>query len=179
MRDLSVASRTMGILATIAVVAGCGTAADSQALHMAGEDPGTFGSAVPDVPGGQSFTFAAIPLCVDAGEDATITEVSPVDGQNLEVVAFATTTDPNQTFGEGPVDLRGAGFDPENQAVTSPCPDEHTELALELKRDSTAPGTGEGFIVEYDTASGKGSVEIPFQVRLCPGEVVGYGCAPA
>lgn len=179
MKKSSIATALSAGLATIALVAGCSSHPDAGALHLAGEDPAPFGSAVPDVPGGQSFTFAAIPLCVSTDEDVTITEISPVDGQNLQVVAFATTDDLTNTFGEGPVDLRGAGFDPASHVVTAPCPDQHTELALELKRGSTTAGTGEGFVVTYESASGAGEMEIPFQVRLCPEDVHGYGCEKA
>ncbi len=158
-------------------MAGCGLLGDPPSLHLAGEDPGTFGSAVPDVPSGRSFTTGAIPLCVTTEEKATITAISPVDGQNLEVIDFATVDGPQQMFGDGTVDLRGAGFDPASKTVTAPCPNDHAELALELRRGSASPGTAEGFLVQFDTASGTGEMVVPFEVRLCPGEVLGYGCA--
>ncbi len=164
-------------LAVVAMVTGCGILGGFDALHMAGEDPGTFGSAIPDVPGDHSYTFGAIPLCVSTGEVATIIDITPIDGQNLQVVAFATDTERDHMFGAGPVGLRGAGFDPENRSVTAPCPDEHVELALELERGSAASGTGEGFVVRYETGSGSGEMVIPFEVRLCEGDLRGQGCA--
>ncbi len=177
MERTSVAGILVTGLVAAALVAGC-SSGDSQALRVAGEDPSsTFGTAIPD--SGESVTLGSIPVCVSNGEDATITAVSAVDGVNLEVVDFATADGRTEMFGEAVIDLRGAGFDPASVTVTARCPNDRTELALELKRDSTTAGTGEGFCVQYEMASGSGEMEVPFLVRLCPGEVLDYGCAPA
>ena len=164
----------------LAVVAGGSTGCGrGQTVHMAGEDTsGEFGAAIPDVVSGRSITFGSLPLCVSTKEEATITGVSVVDGDNLAVVAFGTA---NRTlmFGAEFVNLREAGFDPADRTVVAPCPDERTELALELRRGPGAgPGTGEGFTVRYSTRSRTGELEVPFIVRLCPAEERDTFCVP-
>jgi len=62
--------------------------------------------------------------------------------------------------------------------VAVPCPDEHVELALELEGGPYAPGRAQSFVVTYETASGTGELEIPFQARLCPAEVADFHCVP-
>lgn len=163
-------------MAAVALAVGCGPSSDS--LRWTGEADSSFGAAIPDIPSGESFTFGGIVMCVTTEEVATITEISPVDGQNLEVVGFATGDAHGQMFGAELLDLRSAGFDPASRTVGEPCTNRGTELALELRRGSVEPGTGEGFVVRYESPSGPGQTEVPFHVRLCPAETLDTGCAP-
>lgn len=152
-------------------ISGCGaTGGDgSQAvLQQAGEPSGNFGAIIPAVDSGRSITFGSLPLCVTSGDQVTLTGVSPVNGENIDVVAFATRPG-GGSFGSDFTSLPDAGFNPAHRTVDAPCPDDGSELGLELRRGPGAQSArSEGFTIQYE-AGGREPAEfrLPFHVLLC------------
>lgn len=143
--------------------------ADTTLKQPGTDGPVEFGVNAQEVADGQAYSVGSLAVCVEDGEVAKITGVTPVEPEGLEVAAFATHY-PLGGFGSARIPLDQVDeIDLSRRTVESSCPDDPTGLALELHRtDPLNSGKARGFQVEYTLVDGRTEqMVLPFVVVLC------------
>lgn len=146
------------------------------ALVFPGEDMGVAGR-FSDVPEGEPFTFATLPVCVVGAETIEVTRVTPVDDRNISVVRFAVIETDGEFLGADYVPLEELVPDPSQRVVTRVCGGESSYIAVELLRTGDETGWIDAFDIHYGAGDADRWATVPVRVVLCsPDDTTTEGC---
>ncbi|WP_460626698.1 hypothetical protein [Intrasporangium mesophilum] len=138
-------------------------------VHLTTLATAPFGASEPSTKAGQTWTFGAIPLCLDRPGSAhidSIEAINPHDG--LHVTDFAARPFRPEGFGAEPRPLSTIGFGG-SATVTSDCAGRPggAELAVELVKDHPGDARADGLLLRWHSSDADGVISIPFHIVLC------------
>lgn len=139
-----------------------------------------YGHSASGLTAGQTYVEGGgiLRLCTEGGGEATITDVTLDQRENLEVTRWATLSQAEVLElpeSEDVSTLEGQGYDRTSHVVSTPCdpsagPEHQTYLNVEVRWTGGDQARGTGLRVTYEAERGGGELTGDVDLVLCEGE---------
>jgi hypothetical protein len=140
-------------------------------MKWAGEDgdSGPFEITQTGVRPGQLISVGTMPLCIENGSEAAITDLHFEQSQSLRLERFAVRATETPSLGTSSNSITQEGFDDTDHTVKTACASagEVTELAADFVAESAGIVKGKNLMVEYASGDETKTLIIPVTVSLC------------